>query len=393
MRYLIIILLLPLFSYGQLDSCATFGDASPNVAVMGLFINPPSWETIHYVVHVHHTDSFPNSYVPEDVIWDSHDHLNEEFEEALLEFELVDIIYHDFDEWPTAPQLLEPYLTCIPYSGFGWAQMNEYITPLVWDRTQYMNVHIFPQFCSGILGFAWLSYTPATDMDGVWVRTNVFGRFGDQLTLPTRMGNKTLIHEVGHYVGLHHVFNDVDYCGEDLGPCEDTGDWVCDTPPTKVNWSCENPICPPGLYDYTPNNHMDYYVDSCRTNFTTGQIERIHAFLPILRPGITDPPTEPEPEDPVCYGDISGDFVVGMNDILLMLQHWGEIDWAEGDVNGDGFFTVSDVNTILSAFGTVCEQAEQDPFYREETELIKTESVKSLLDLLDKYQKNGLRSN
>jgi len=391
MRHLIIILLLPLFSYGQLDSCATFGDASPDIAVMGLFVNPPSWETIHYVVHVHHTDSFPNSYVPEDVIWDSHDHLNEEFEEALLEFELVDIIYHDFDEWPTAPQLLEPYLTCIPYSGFGWAQMNEYITPLVWDRTQYMNVHIFPQFCSGILGFAWLSYTPATDMDGVWVRTDVFGRFGDQLVLPTRMENKTLIHEVGHYVGLHHVFNDVEYCGEDLGPCEETGDWVCDTPPTKVNWSCETPICPPGLYNYTPNNHMDYYVDSCRTNFTTGQIERIHAFLPILRPGITDPPSGPE--EPVCYGDISGDFVVGMNDILLMLEHWGEIDWEGGDINGDGYFTVSDVNIILTQFGTVCSQAEQDPFYREENDLIKTESVKSLLDLLDKYQKNGLRSN
>ena len=391
MRYLIIILLLPLFSYGQLDSCATFGDASPNVAVMGLFINPPSWETIHYVVHVHHTDSFPNSYVPEDVIWDSHDHLNEEFEEALLEFELVDIIYHDFDEWETAPQLLEPYYTCIPYSGFGWAEINDYVEPIVWDRTQYMNVHIFPQFCSGILGFAWLSYTPATDMDGVWVRTDVFGRFGDQLVLPTRMENKTLIHEVGHYVGLHHVFNDVEYCGEDLGPCEETGDWVCDTPPTKVNWSCETPICPPGLYNYTPNNHMDYYVDSCRTNFTTGQIERIHAFLPILRPGITDPPSGPE--EPVCYGDISGDFVVGMNDILLMLEHWGEIDWEGGDINGDGYFTVSDVNIILTEFGTVCPQAEQDPFYREENELIKTESVKSLLDLLDKYQKNGLRSN
>ena len=70
----------------------------------------------------------------------------------------------------------------------------------------------------------------------------------------------------------------------------ESGDYVCDTPPTKLNWSCENPICPPGAYGYTPNNHMDYYVDSCRTNFTPGQIERMHAALPVLRPGLTDQP-------------------------------------------------------------------------------------------------------
>ena len=362
MRFLLLILI-PISMLGQ-DSCVVFGDTYQAIKMMGYMPDPPSWKTIHYVVHVHHTDSFPNSYVTEDIIYDAHDHLNEEFEEAMVDFSLVAVEYHDLDEWPTAPQLLQPYYTCIPYSGFGWAEINDYITPIVWDRTEYMNVHIYPQFCSGILGFAWLSYTPATDMDGVWVRTDVFGRFGEQLVTPTRMENKTLIHEVGHYVGLHHVFNNVDYCGQDLGPCEETGDGVCDTPPTKVNWSCENPICPPGLYNYTPNNHMDYYVDSCRTNFTAGQIERIHDMLPIFRPGITDPPSEPE--EPVCYGDISGDLAVGTNDLLLMMEHWGEVDWEQGDVNGDGYFTVTDFQQVLMNWGTLCPGAELDPFYREE---------------------------
>ena len=356
---IVLLILIPNILFGQQDSCIVFGgDNIPQVQLMGFpTIN---WETIHYVVHVHHTDSFPNSYISEEIIWDSNEHLNEEFEEALLAFELVDIIYHDFDEWPTAPQLLQPTYTCVPYSGFGWYQINDYITPLVWDRTQYMNVHIFPQFCEGILGFAWTSYTAATDMDGVWVRSNVFGRFGDQLTMPTRMENKTLIHEVGHYVSLHHVFRDIEFCGQNLGDCLETGDFVCDTPPTKLNWSCENPICPPGLYNYTPNNHMDYYVDSCRTNFTPGQIERMHAALPILRPGLIDQ------DDPYCAGDISGDNAVGTNDLLLMIEYWGEIDWEQGDVNGDGFFTVLDVQVVLMNWGTLCQGAELDPFYREE---------------------------
>jgi hypothetical protein len=380
---LLILLILADFIRGQEDSCIVFGDTHQAIKMMGYMPDPPSWKTIHYVVHVHHTDSFPNSYVPEDIIYDAHDHLNEEFEEAMVDFSLVAVEYHDLDDWPTAPQLLQPYYTCIPYSGFGWAEINDYITPIVWDRTEYMNVHIYPQFCSGILGFAWLSYTPATDMDGVWVRTDVFGRFGEQLVMPTRMENKTYIHEVGHYVGLHHVFNDVEYCGEDLGPCEETGDGVCDTPPTKVNWSCENPICPPGLYNYTPNNHMDYYVDSCRTNFTAGQVVRVHAMLPIFRPGITDPPSGPE--EPVCYGDVSGDLVVGMNDLLLMMEYWGETDWEQGDVNGDGYFTVTDFQQVLMNWGTLCPGAELDPFYREETELIRTESIKSLLGLLNQH--------
>ena len=177
--------------------------------------------------------------------------------------------------------------------------------------------------------------------------------------MPTRMENKTLIHEVGHYVGLHHVFRNIEFCGENLGDCLETGDFVCDTPPTKLNWSCENPICPPGLYNYTPNNHMDYYVDSCRTNFTPGQIERMHAALPILRPGLTD-------QDPYCAGDISGDNVVGMNDLLLMMEFWGDAYWEQGDINGDGLFTVLDFQIVLANWGVVCFGAEIDPFYREE---------------------------
>lgn len=361
MRFLLLLTsLLSSFLIAGQDSCEVFGiPDGVQVRMMGYMPSPPQWEEINYVVHIHHSDSFPNSFISEDVIYDAHDHLNEEFEEVMLVFDLVQIEYHDFDDFWAGPVIMENNSICVPYSSPAWYAMNEYLEPIVWDREMYMNVHIFPNFCQGILGFAWLSYTSATDMDGVWVRHDVFGRFGPQLTMPTRMENKTLIHEVGHYVGLYHVFQGIEFCGQDLGPCEETGDKVCDTPPTKVNWSCENPICPTGAYNYVANNHMDYYVDSCRTNFTEGQIERVHAMLPILRPGITS-------QDPYCAGDVNGDFVVGMMDMLAMLQNWDDINWAGGDLNNDGFFTITDFQIMLANWGSICFNAELDPFYREE---------------------------
>ena len=353
-------MLFPLLAYGQ-DSCVVFGEPTNlEVRMMGYMPDPPSWKNINYVVHIHYTDSFPHAYsnLPDSIIYDAHEHLNEEFEEALFSFDLAGVEYHNLDEYENSQLMLEMYNTCVPYSAYGWNWMEDYLEPLVWDQDIYMNVHVFPQFCAGILGYAWLSRAP-TPFDGVWVRSNVYGRIGDHLW-GSRDGNKTLIHEVGHFLSLHHVFNGVSFCGEDLGPCGETGDWVCDTPPIKVSWSCENPICPPGAYNYTPDNHMDYYVDSCRQHFTEGQINRMHAMLPITRPGIIDT------DEDICVGDLDGDLVVGMNDMLLMLANWNDIYWEQGDVTGDGFFTVTDIQIVLAQWGNVCFGAELDPFYREE---------------------------
>ena len=360
-RLILILCLLSQYVGSGQDSCAVFDVPTPAVKMMGYNPDPPSWKNVNYVVHIHYTDSFPYEYslLGDAIIWDAHEHLNEEFEEAMFTFDLLAIEYHNLDEVEGMEPTLELYNTCVPYSYYGWTTVNNYLEDIVWDRELYMNVHVFPQFCSGILGFAWTAYNENIEMDGVWVRTNVFGRMGDHLW-GDRDENKTLIHEVGHYLSLHHVFRNVDYCGEDLGPCEESGDYVCDTPPTKVNWSCENPICPPGAYNYEPNNHMDYYVDSCRTNFTEGQIDRMHAMISITRPGLVNNDAN------VCVGDINGDYVVGMNDMLLMLANWDDLYWEDGDMNGDGFFTVTDVQIVLAQWGTICFGAELDPFYREE---------------------------
>ncbi|NNF07954.1 MAG: T9SS type A sorting domain-containing protein [Candidatus Eisenbacteria bacterium] len=87
----------------------------------------------------------------------------------------------------------------------------------------------------------------------------------------------TVTHEIGHYVGLYHVFQ---------GGCSSPGDEVDDTPP---QWIATNG-CPIGQ-DSCPGdgpdsifNFMDYSYDSCMDEFTPGQGARMEQIMALHRP-------------------------------------------------------------------------------------------------------------
>ena len=79
---------------------------------------------------------------------------------------------------------------------------------------------------------------------------------------------ETGTHEVGHWLNLEHTF----YNG-----CSVRGDFVADTPPEKTPTSgcpAGKDTCPePGLDPI--HNYMDYSFDSCYTEFTPGQAQRM----------------------------------------------------------------------------------------------------------------------
>ncbi len=149
-----------------------------------------------------------------------------------------------------------------------------------WDNTKYLNIYIVKSIPGGTLGYSSFPGGPA-DEDGLVVRHNYFGRIG---TASSSMG-RTGTHEVGHWLGLYHTFNNS--CGTDL--CTD-GDYVCDTPPVatanfgcSASNSCSNDS--PDLPDQI-ENYMDYTSEICSNMFTEGQRLRVQSSLTNLRADI-----------------------------------------------------------------------------------------------------------
>ncbi len=109
---------------------------------------------------------------------------------------------------------------------------------------------------------------------------------------------RTVVHEVGHYLGLLHTFQ---------GGCTPPGDFVDDTPfEAGPAFECPDGLdtCPdPGL-DPT-HNYMDYGRDPCLTEFTAGQDARMDGIVPVYRPSLLDASFARVAHGPEIAGDAS----------------------------------------------------------------------------------------
>jgi hypothetical protein len=139
-----------------------------------------------------------------------------------------------------------------------------------WDSDKYLNIWVGPM-SAGIVGYA---SAPGSDKnrDGVVIRYNAFGSMG-AATPPYNKG-RTAVHEVGHWLGLVHIWGDL-LCGDDL---------VDDTPPQQTYTRG----CPTGNIIVScgnaPNgnmymNFMDLTEDACTNLFTKGQKQRMRTLF------------------------------------------------------------------------------------------------------------------
>lgn len=143
---------------------------------------------------------------------------------------------------------------------------------------------------SNTLGYGTFPGIPM-GIDGIVMRYDAFGDVNTCTNcnlLPGYDQGKVLVHEVGHYLGLYHTFQN-GCSGNTSATCETSGDRVCDTPQVAApNSGCPGTVnsclgeSPTELPDFI-NNHMDYTNDMCRNEFTQGQKERMFAMLNIHR--------------------------------------------------------------------------------------------------------------
>jgi hypothetical protein len=146
-----------------------------------------------------------------------------------------------------------------------------------------------------ILGYAtppdgldhWPPDATAGLSDGVVVQ---YQAFGANNPVPLEIGGdtyevlgRTLTHEVGHYLGLRHIWGDGD-CTEEDG--------VDDTPNADAQSSqdcditkntCVDDIADLGDLPDMVENFMDYSAESCQNSFTLGQRQIMRGVLEVER--------------------------------------------------------------------------------------------------------------
>jgi len=180
-----------------------------------------------------------------------------------------------------------------------------------WDNDLYLNIWVakitFFGIENALLGVATFPSTmsaeegnaqPAPfDEDGLTLNYRHVGVTNDPEIAPNDQG-KTAIHEIGHWLGLRHIWADEDdpFTGNP-GDCSQD-DYVYDTPMANQRSqqgcdlernSCSNEnefsdgfwgeLDPPDMVE----NYMDYSNDACMHMFTHGQKERAWSFMVTAR--------------------------------------------------------------------------------------------------------------
>lgn len=155
-------------------------------------------------------------------------------------------------------------------------------THIQWDYRKYLNIWVVTSIAGSgqgtTLGYAQFPWQNTPSRDGIVIRHDRVGSIGTALS--TADSGRTLTHEIGHWLGLYHTFQD---------GCTGQGDFCDDTPPVAETFTNQN--CPangnscnndfPDLLDMW-ENYMDYSNGTCMSMFTQNQKSRMHDALKIF---------------------------------------------------------------------------------------------------------------
>lgn len=175
-------------------------------------------------------------------------------------------------------------------SKSAWAMSDNYALKAqsYWPAEKYLNLWVtdltgttlgyaqFPPTDDGLPGSMGLDGLTSSDRltDGVAIDYKAFGSGSGFSLDPLYNKGRTGTHEVGHFLGLRHIWGDQN-CGTD---------YVDDTPaqsdqttgcPTNPQASCDIASKPHKMFQ----NYMDYSSDACMNIYTIKQIERMDIVL------------------------------------------------------------------------------------------------------------------
>jgi hypothetical protein len=258
------------------------------------FFKSNSIMTIPVVFHVVHYNSGQN--IPDSKILAQLDVLNKDFSRKNSDTTRIEDVFKNFgadtrirfclaDRDPSGNPTTGITRTPTARPGFSYTTNDMKFTAKggkdIWDRDRYLNIWIV-NFTDNTLGFAQFPGDSAST-DGIVVHYGSVGGPGTPGIIPNYNLGRTATHEVGHWLGLYHTFQD-GCAGNSLLTCYKAGDHICDTPPViNANFGCPTTksTCietPADLPDMT-TNYMDYTDDACMNIFTNGQASRMQAVI------------------------------------------------------------------------------------------------------------------
>ncbi len=153
-----------------------------------------------------------------------------------------------------------------------------------WDPAKYLNIWVCDMSYNNIDAILGYAYPPvnhpswssslwvADNKQGVVIHYKVIGRNNPRATGALANSNKgrCAVHEVGHYLGLRHIWGDGSNCF--------ATDFIDDTPQqaARSNFNCAFTAntCKDSPKDYPDmvENYMDYSAESCQNSFTKEQV-------------------------------------------------------------------------------------------------------------------------
>jgi len=158
---------------------------------------------------------------------------------------------------------IKPY--CTVTQGYS---ANNYMN--FWSLNLGGNLLGYAQFPLSLIGGISCSTSPA-NTDGVVMHYATVGKSSVTGQAPPYNQGRTSTHEIGHWLGLRHIWGDSPNCAED--------DYCQDTPPaTTASNGCNLSKSSCGSLDMV-RNYMDYSNDACMNIFTKDQRRRMRTVL------------------------------------------------------------------------------------------------------------------